>query len=239
VRRALGFLTVFGGASTPDPTAVVWFPLVGALIGLLLGALWWGADQVLAPPVAAALVVVGDLVVTGLLHVDGLADSGDGLLAPMSRERRLAVMADPSIGAFGTATVAAALLLRFGALASLTPQVLALGGLWCASRTVMAVALLRMPYARQSGLASSFRSPTTRRQSVPVAVLGGALAGVLAGVGSGGVGLVAVAGVFVGGVLVLTLAQVRLGGFTGDVLGAAGVVGETVGLVLLTINVGR
>jgi adenosylcobinamide-GDP ribazoletransferase len=239
VRRALGFLTVFGGSSTPDPSAVVWFPLVGALIGLLLGAVWWGADQVLAPPVAAALVVVGDLVVTGLLHIDGLADAGDGLLAPMSRERRLVVMADPSIGAFGVATVAGALLLRFGALVSLTPQVLALGGLWCASRTLMAVALLRMPYARETGLASSFRSPLTRRQSVPVAALGGVLAGVLAGTGSGWVGVVAVAGVFAGGVVVLVLAQVRLGGFTGDVLGAAGVVGETVGLVLLTIAAGR
>jgi adenosylcobinamide-GDP ribazoletransferase len=236
VRRALGFLTIVGGASTPDPAAVPWFPVVGVLVGLVLGVVWWAAEQVVPPPVAAGLVVVADLVITGMLHVDGLADSGDGLLAPMDRSRRLEVMSDPATGAFGTVAVVSVLLLRFAALASVSPQVLALGGIWCASRTVMAVAVLRMRYARDAGLASSFRSPGARGPAVPVAALGVAAAGALAAVGSGWVGVLAVGGVLVGGVLVLALAQARLGGYTGDVLGAAGVIGETLGLVLLTVG---
>jgi adenosylcobinamide-GDP ribazoletransferase len=236
VRRALGFLTIIGGSSVPDPAAVPWFPVVGVLLGLGLGGLWWAAEQVVPPPVAAGVVVVADLVITGMLHFDGLADTGDGLLAPMPRARRLEVMADPATGAFGTVAVGVVLILRFATLASVSPQVLALGGIWCASRTVMAVAVLRMRYARDAGLASSFRSPAVRRQALPVAALGGAIAGAVAAVGSGWVGLLAVAGVLLGGGLVLALAQVRLGGFTGDVLGAAGVVGETLGLVLLTVG---
>jgi adenosylcobinamide-GDP ribazoletransferase len=236
MRRALGFLTVVGGSSAPEPDAVVWFPIVGALIGLVLGGVWWGAGELFSPIVGAALVVVADLAITGLLHFDGLADSGDGLLAPMSPDRRLAAMSDPAIGAFGTVVVGAVLILRFAALASATPEVVVLGGIWCASRTLMAVALLRMPYARDRGLASSFRSSTSRRRSLPVALAGGVLAGALATVGSGAVGLAAVAAVLVAGGLVLWLGQVRLGGFTGDVLGAAGVVGETIGLVVLTIS---
>jgi adenosylcobinamide-GDP ribazoletransferase len=236
VRRAFAFLTVFGGASPPDASTVAWFPVVGAIIGLAVGVIWWLAGQVLTPPVSAAVAVVADLVITGLLHVDGLADASDGLLAPLSRDRRLAAMADPAIGAFGVAAVAAVLLLRFAAFASLVPQILVVGGIWCASRTLMAVAMGRMRYARDEGLASSFRSIEARRQSLPVAVLGIAAAAALGALGIGVIGVVAVAGVLAGGVLVLALAQSRLGGFTGDVLGAAGVVGETVGLVVLTIN---
>ena len=92
----------------------VWFGPAGALIGAVLGALWWGATNVWPAPVAAAIVVAADLAVTGLLHVDGLADSADGLLPHLDRERRLAVMATPDVGAFGVAVVAVVLLLRVG-----------------------------------------------------------------------------------------------------------------------------
>ncbi|MGH9226317.1 MAG: adenosylcobinamide-GDP ribazoletransferase, partial [Acidimicrobiales bacterium] len=95
VRRAVAFLTPVGGAAAPSPAAVSWFPVVGALIGGAVGAVWWGADAVWAPLVAAALAVAADLVLTGGLHADGLIDSADGLLPPLDRERRLDVMADP------------------------------------------------------------------------------------------------------------------------------------------------
>ncbi len=78
MRRALAFLTVFGGAAGPEPATLAWFPLAGAVIGLVLGAVWWEADRIWTPTVAAAVVVAADLVVTGLLHVDGLADTADG-----------------------------------------------------------------------------------------------------------------------------------------------------------------
>jgi adenosylcobinamide-GDP ribazoletransferase len=77
VKRALAFLTPFGVASTPNETTLAWFPLVGALVGFGVGGLWWLAAKAWAPLLAGAIAVVGDLVFTGLLHFDGLADAGD------------------------------------------------------------------------------------------------------------------------------------------------------------------
>jgi adenosylcobinamide-GDP ribazoletransferase len=228
MRRALAFLTPLFGASEPRPATLAWFPFAGAALGLVLGALWWGAERVWPAAVAAAIVVAADLALTGLLHVDGLADSADGLLPHLDRARRLEVMTTPDVGAFGVATVGAVLLLRWAALATTAPSPLLLGGLWCASRTVMAVTARTVPYARPGGLASSFLGGRV----LPAAIVGGALAVALAFAGPGAPGAVAVGAVVVGAAGIVVLARRRIGGFTGDVLGASGMVGETAGLVV-------
>ena len=229
MRRALSFLTPFGGPSVPDSRTLSWFPVVGALIGFLLGGIWWGAQELWSPAVAAALVVAADLAITGLLHVDGLVDSADGLLPQVPRERRLQIMAEPTVGAYGVAVSGVVLLLRFATLASMDANVLLLAGIWCGSRTVMATAARAVPYARvEGGLASAFTGGDWR----PVG-LAGLIAAVSLGAFAGGrqpelavaVGMLAGAGV-------VAFARRRIGGFTGDVLGAAGVVAETVALLL-------
>jgi adenosylcobinamide-GDP ribazoletransferase len=232
VRAALGFLTVLGGAAAPDRTALRWFPVVGAIVGALLGLVWWGADEVWPPIVVAALVIAADLVLTGLLHVDGLADSADGLLPPLvDRDRRLAVMADPVTGAFGVATVAAVLLLRFAGLAGADIEPLALVAIWTTSRTLAALVAVSLPYVRQGGLASGFLDGPEPVTSF-VLVVGLALA-VPSAIVAGLPGVVAVAATVGAFGLVIALGRARLGGFTGDVLGAAIVVGETGGLLAL------
>ena len=228
MRRALAFLTPLFGASEPRPRTLAWFPFVGAALGLVLGAVWWGAERVWPAAVAAAIVVAADLALTGLLHVDGLADSADGLLPHLDRARRLEVMATPEVGAFGVAAVIAVLLLRWAALATTAPSPLLLGGLWCASRTAMAVTARKVPYARPGGLASAFLGGRT----LSTALIGAVLATGLAFAGPGVAGIAAVAGVVVGAAGVVALARRRIGGFTGDVLGASGMVGETTGLLV-------
>jgi adenosylcobinamide-GDP ribazoletransferase len=228
MRRALAFLTPLFGASEPRPETLTWFPFAGAALGLVLGAVWWGAERIWPAAVAAAIVVAADLALTGLLHVDGLADSADGLLPHLDRARRLEVMAAPEVGAFGVAAVVAVLLLRWAALATTAPSPLLLGGLWCASRTAMAVAARTVPYARPGGLASAFLGGRT----LSTALIGAVLATGLAFAGPGVAGIAAVAGVVAGAAGVVALARRRIGGFTGDVLGASGMVGETAGLVV-------
>jgi adenosylcobinamide-GDP ribazoletransferase len=228
MRRALAFLTPLFGASEPRPGTLTWFPFAGAALGLVLGAVWWGAERVWPAAVAAGIVVVADLALTGLLHVDGLADSADGLLPHLDQARRLEVMAAPDVGAFGVATVVAVLLLRWTALATTAPSPLLLGGLWCASRTAMAVTARKVPYARPGGLASAFLGGRT----LSTALIGAVLATGLAFAGPGVAGIAAVAGVVVGAAGVVALARRRIGGFTGDVLGASGMVGETTGLLV-------
>lgn len=238
MRRALAFLTLFGGAATPDETTLLWFPAVGALIGLAVGAAWWLAAKAWGASAAAGVALVTDLTLTGVLHVDGLADAADGLLAPMSRDRRLRAMADPAVGAFGVAGVVGVLLLRFGALASVRPLPLAVVGLWCASRTAMAIVTQVLPYARPDGLVKDFlvsgeRRGSRRARLVASLTLGVVVSGVLLALGRGSRGVAALVGELIAMGAVAALARRRIGGFTGDVLGAAGVVGETVGLLIV------
>lgn len=229
LRQALAFLTPVGGAAAPSPGAVAWFPVVGILIGLTLGGWWWLVAHAWPAPVTAALVLVADLALTGMLHFDGLLDSADGLLAHLSLEQRLAVMAGPEVGAFAVAVGGAALIARWASLASLPPAPLLLAGLWCASRTLMTAVVAFVPYARrEGGLAAAFMGG---KKVVPLATgVVGALA--LAAGWRLVAGPVAVIAALASGVAVVALARRRLGGFTGDVLGAAAVVAETVGLLV-------
>jgi len=227
--EALGFLTVVGRPTdAPTPAARRWFPLVGALLGAAVGAVWWLADQAFPAFLAAVLAVAADLALTGLLHADGLVDAADGLLPPVDRDRRLAIMRTPDVGAFGVTTLAVVLLARVGALAARPADVVLVAALWCTSRTVAAVAPATLRYARDDGLAASLvagpASTLTGLAVIPAAAA--------AWLTVGWVGAAAVAAAVLGAAGVLGLARARIGGFTGDVLGAAILVAETVGLVV-------
>lgn len=228
---AIAFLTVFGGARVPDHRTLRWFPVVGAALGGGLALVWAGASELWPPAVAAVLVVVADLAVTGMLHVDGLADSADGLLPHLDRDRRLAVMTAPDVGAFALAVVPTVLLARWAALAGDGVEPLALVGVWAASRTVMALVPAVVPYARDRGLATPFLGgarPWSAAWLVP--------AGAVVVRAEGFVGAVAVAAMLASAALVVGVARRRLGGFTGDVLGATAVVAETVALLVLAVE---
>ncbi|HEY8524815.1 MAG TPA: adenosylcobinamide-GDP ribazoletransferase [Acidimicrobiales bacterium] len=278
MRRALAFLTIVGGAAPPDARSPAWFGPVGALLGLAVGGVWWAAGEAWGPLVAATLAVAADAVLTGGLHLDGVADTADGLLPPLDRDRRLAVMAQPDVGAFGVAALVLVLALRVAALAALAPEPLVVAGLWAGARAAMALTLAAVPYARPDGLASGFAAlpappappPGTpaagdpaaggpgaggpgssegggsatpgpgetwragaawRAIGAPAVGWGGGAALAVAGAGwlAGGAAALGLAAAFAG---VVALARRRLGGYTGDVLGAAGVVAETVGLLL-------
>ena len=234
MRRAFAFLTMLGGSAEPTPTTFAWFPLVGAVLGLVVGCIWWLTASHGAPALAAAVALAADLALTGLLHVDGLADAGDGLLAPMPRERRLAVMAEPTIGAFGVASVVGVLVLRYAAFASARPAPLLVAALWCASRTAMVTISQVLPYAREGGIVSAFVGG--RRWVLVLAIVAGITGSLALSAHCGRHGVLSVLGVLLGAGAVALLAKRRLGGYTGDVLGASGIVGETLGLVLWALR---
>lgn len=236
---ALAFLTIFGRGRRPDPSQQPWFPVVGAAIGAMVGLVWWGASQWWPPAVAGGLALSTDLLLTGLLHIDGLADTADGLLPHMDRERRLAVMSAPDTGAFAVATVVAMLVLRWAALGSNelrgAQMVAASAGIWALSRGLMVTAMNTMTYARPNGgLGNVFGRTGSTARTAGIAGLSLALGvgGLMLGRGAAIGAIVAIAAI-AAGVGVLLLGRRRLGGYTGDVLGAAGVVLETVGLVAL------
>jgi adenosylcobinamide-GDP ribazoletransferase len=231
VLSALAFLTVLGGARTPDRRTFAWFPVVGAFVGGTVALVWLGASEVWSPAVAAAIVVAVDLALTGMLHVDGLADSADGLLPHLERDRRLAVMSQPDVGAFALAVVPTVLLLRWSAIAAGEVPALALVATWVASRTVVAVVPALVPYARGEGLASPFLAGA--RPWVAVALV--PVAGVLVAA-AGAPGAAALAALVAASAAAIAVARSRLGGFTGDVLGAVIVLGETAALLALAVE---
>jgi adenosylcobinamide-GDP ribazoletransferase len=229
---ALAFLTPLPVSSrAPTGRTFLWFPVVGAVLGGVIGLLWKGLDDLTNGQglIVAAMVVGADLALTGALHFDGLVDAADGLFAPVERARRLEIMAGPEVGAFGMATGLMALLLRVACLATLDPAPLLLIGLWCASRTVMACVAAALPYCRPEGLASAFLDDMPEALVIGAA---GALLAVFAAAGFGWRGPLAVAAGLVAALGVALLARRRIGGFTGDILGACGVVCETVGLIV-------
>jgi adenosylcobinamide-GDP ribazoletransferase len=220
----------------PSPLTMTYFPLVGAAIGGLVGLTWWRARRSFSPVLAATLAVVADCAFTGALHLDGLADTADGLFAHVPAKNRLAIMSEPGVGSFAVVALGLAIVSRVAALAALEPSPVLLGALYCSSRSVMVIGSRVLPYARQEGLASAFL-PSKDGPGCPDQALLAALAGAGAalGVASAVAGRRGAAAVVVGwatAAAVLESARRRLGGFTGDVLGAAGVVCETSGLVV-------
>ena len=147
---------------------------------------------------------------------------------PATDARGLGRVGAPDIGAFGVVTVLLVLVARVGALATLAPDPLLVAGLWAGARAGMALTMALMPYARVTGAASGFAD---RRTAPAAASLVVALALVVATLG-GWAGPATAAALVVGFAAVVGAAIRRLGGYTGDVLGAAGVVAETVALMV-------
>jgi adenosylcobinamide-GDP ribazoletransferase len=207
-----------------------WFPAVGALVGLLLAGLSLALDRGHVPaPVAAFLLVLAGVGLTGGLHLDGLADAADGLFLHGGPERRLAVMRDPHVGSFGVLALVFAILGPFAGL-------VALGGMDRARAVLGAAVVGRCAIVLAAGSASYARPEGTGRIIIDATRLrDGLLAGVVAlGVGAGlrrEVGLgAAVVGLGLGW-SVARLARGRIGGVTGDILGAAEVLSE-IGFVI-------
>ncbi len=210
----------------------VLFPLVGAGVGAAAG----GAAVLLHPwvPVlaAAAVAIAVELVLTGGMHVDALADTADGA-GGSSRERALEIMRDPRIGSFGAAAIVVDLLARAGAIAALldgggalTALVLA-GALGRAAPLPVAAAL---PYARVGGGPGGVLSGRVGW----VAALGGVLTACVLAVALAGLDGLAVAAAAAVTATVLALWFLRwLGGVTGDTLGAVTELSGVVALVVL------
>ncbi len=208
----------------------VMFPLVGAAVGALVGGavlagMWLGMPEL----VAATLGVAVGVVITGALHVDGLADSADGL-AGGSPERTLQIMRDHSVGVYGISAVVLGLLLQVSAIASLPggsvlPTLVAVHAVARAAPLVLA-AVHR--YAGGDGTGRAFVAGI--RWPRAAAGIGITAAVAVAAAGTAGLGMLGCLAVVTAGIGIA--ARRRLGGVTGDVLGAAVELTLVAGLVL-------
>ncbi|WP_299611881.1 adenosylcobinamide-GDP ribazoletransferase [uncultured Tateyamaria sp.] len=206
----------------------VWaYPLVGLVLGLILTVLAVMLSALSLSPGIIAGVLLGSLIMlTGAMHEDGLADTADGLWGGHDRNRRLEIMKDSRIGAYGVLALIVVMGLRWLGLveASWTGILAAL----MLSRAAMPPLMLVLPPARVTGLSHSVGAP--RMGDVMAAVLIGGIAAVVL-VGSAGLVAAFVAAAIAG--LVGLFAKVKIGGQTGDILGATQVLTEVA--VLLTL----
>jgi adenosylcobinamide-GDP ribazoletransferase len=207
------------------------FPLVGAAVGLLGGAVCWLAASLgLHPFLSGVLAVATTMLVTGCLHEDGLADTADGLGGGGTPEHKLEVMRDSATGAYGASALMLSMMLRAGALASLAQPGLMGAALFAAhagSRGALPALMRFVPPARRDGLSAEAGRPPLA--SIVVAALLGILALVI-GLGLNNA-LVALLLVATATLLIGRLCIRQIGGQTGDVLGAVEQVSEI--LILL------
>lgn len=210
--------------------AAAWaFPLAGLLVGLIACAVMAAALALgLSALVAGGLALGAQVMATGALHEDGLADICDGFWGGASRERRLEIMRDSRIGSYGTLGLILTLGLRWLGLAAIAEAqaLAAVIAVAVASRVAPVALMAGLPPARVEGLGAQGRAVGTA--SVLVAALIGALPLLL--LPQGGAALVAAALA----VAVLALvARRKIGGQTGDVLGAGQQASEIVLLLAL------
>jgi adenosylcobinamide-GDP ribazoletransferase len=240
-RAAVAFLTILPIRFTPrepDPSDLAAsrfaYPLVGAAMGLILALISLGLDRLHCPnSVAAFLLLAAGTLVTGGLHLDGLADTADGLFLPAEPQRRLDVMRDPHIGAFGAIAIVLLLIGKFAVLTSFTStrqRALALFMAALAGRCAIILAAGVSSYPRPDGTGRILVEATGPKDAVWALLVVILVSGVLGGMA----GLRVTLSTAIVAFLIAALARRRLGGVTGDVLGAVCELSELAALAALS-----
>jgi adenosylcobinamide-GDP ribazoletransferase len=210
--------------------AAGWYPFVGLVVGALVAAAYTLLGLRFSPFVTAALSLTLWVILTGGLHLDGLADCCDGLFHASNPERRLEIMKDSRMGAFGGIGLILALLLKVSALASLSTEQAVPVILLAASlgRWFSILAGLQ-PLARPGGMGADFASGLKKS-----ALVWGGLIPLALTIYLGIQGIVALGITSLGIYFVLRFARTRIGGVTGDVFGLVVEAAEIITLVTLS-----
>ena len=232
LRRAWAFLTRLPGGAHPGSDrelgrSVGWFPLVGAVVGALSGGVYWALHGPLGAPIAAVVAIAASAATTGGFHEDGLADTADAL-GGTSRARRLEIMKDSRLGAFGVLALVFSTLVRVFAVSSLAPVdgLVALVVAHMLGRAMAVATMGLVPAAGDSGLGHSYTAHLPRAWTAAAVLVSSAAAASL-----GLPGAVALASGAAGAAAVVLVARRAFGGTTGDVLGAVEQVVEMAALV--------
>jgi len=211
--------------------SLIFYPLIGGLIGLALVAIgFFLAD--LPELFSAAILLVFWVAITGALHIDGLADSCDAWIGGQgSAARTLEIMKDPCSGPIAVVTVLCTLLLKFSAMVA----VLEVQAYWMlmlaplVARSMLPILLLLTPYVRAGGIGAVLVSHAPRTQ----VYCGCGLALIFAYLlGNGSIIIMAAVSLYCLRMMMIK----RINGITGDTAGASIEIVEAVVLVAIVIN---
>ncbi|MDE2254747.1 MAG: adenosylcobinamide-GDP ribazoletransferase [Betaproteobacteria bacterium] len=238
---AVQFLTRLPVSLASPPTdaemgrAVLFYPAVGIVVGVPLVLIGYAvAAGLIRPLLGAAMILTAWVMLTGGLHLDGLADSADAWAGGRGhRERALAIMKDPNCGPIGVVTLLLVLLLKFSAIADLLDA----GRFWVLllppilGRVALPLLFYSTPYVRRGGLGERMSVRLHRKAAVMVSIANSVV--ILAGWGF--IGLVALLAAGVMFIAVRRLMMALINGMTGDTAGATVELVEAASLVALTI----
>jgi len=195
--------------------SAVWYSMVGLCIGALVAGAFTLLQIYFSHILSAALALAFWVLLTGGLHLDGLADCFDGMFHASNPERRLQIMKDPHMGAFGVIGLMLVLLIKFSALTSLS-STRAIGAILLSASFARWCVLLtwKQPLARPDGFGADFSSGLQAH----AIILGGLIPLGLA-LWLGETGFLAIGLGLLVTLFILFVAKKNLGGITGDVLG--------------------
>jgi adenosylcobinamide-GDP ribazoletransferase len=232
---ALAFLTVIpipeSLKSRREGGMFAAYPAAGLLIGAVLALAYYAATLIFPTAVAAVVLIAASLLLTGAIHLDGLADCADAFYGKRPRSATLRILKDPRIGTMGGAAIGLSLLARYAAFSSL-PSLFILAGLPVISmfsRTAVLLAMRALPYMRTGGGILSAR-PTLSPALVVLAALASIASAVLLPIPILAAALVLV--------VFWRVSWNKIGGCTGDVLGASIEIAEITALVTLVAVTG-
>jgi len=241
---ALRFLTSipipFKREASPEQLgrATAYFPVVGLILGLILIGLNWVLLLILPQGVVNALLIAVLVFLTGAMHLDGLADTCDGIAGHKSVEERWKVMRDSRIGAFGVVGIVLILAIKYIALENihtvfLVPVLLFMP---VVSRWGMVYAIFAFRYARPSGLGTGFKQGTRWPQITAATIITGIIALALYPFFSY-TGIFLILGICILTTLMSFYFRYKFEGLTGDTYGAINEVAEVITLLLTIVIV--
>ena len=209
------------------------FPLVGLVLGICYAlAAWLLLYFIGMRALTVVLLLILPLLLTGGLHADGFMDTADGVLSGRERERKLEIMKDSRVGAFGVVSFVMLMFVQYALLSDMHPLLLipALFVMPVIGRLAMVLAVACFPYARADGMGKTFADMADRSTVLLAAVTTMIL--VLPW------GFLAALALVLGTVFALLFCRLMthvLGGVTGDIYGAATVLTETLVLFVFSL----
>lgn len=234
------FLTILPGMKsdreiTPQllGRSMAFYPIIGLLLGIILWAAHRIFSSALPRTLCDGLIILLLALLTGALHLDGLADTLDGLAGGKAREERLQIMKDHRVGTFGVVGLMLILGIKFLALNSLPGDAVAkaLGMALILSRWSMVQLTYLAPYARrEGGLGLAFKNNVKKREMAIASTTSLALS--LFFYRFWGAILWLIIGVFT--LFIQAFFEKKIGGVTGDVLGASNETNEALTLILIS-----
>jgi len=233
LRRACALLTRLPiQAHFPNAGSTTWawaFPIVGLVVG---GLSVVAAMVLLSAGLGMAAIAIGLIVqvmITGAMHEDGLADTADGFWGGWTPARRLEIMKDSHIGTYGVIALVLTFLWRWALWGALLVQApLTLVAAAALSRATLPALMTALPHARDTGLSHTTGRPTRHPAAIAAMIAAFIALGCVGPLAT----LIGVAVVSLSAIAVGLIAKAKIGGQTGDVLGATQVVAE---LLCLTV----